>query len=206
MIVLGIDQAKRSGWAVHRAGVIAHSGFVHDTPGMVGVVELVKGLARAEPGAAAGQTPMVNVLVVFEDHSGISLHHKAKFARGHAPTRNTATILGMGRMYGRWELALDLVGHPERLRVSVEPRDWRGRVLGLVPSASTERCKDTAVAYASQLTGHNVGDHNEAEAICIACWGALDGMAGLERERARARMAARDKRSKAKQGGLPWCR
>lgn len=207
MIVLGIDQAKRSGWAIHN-GLAAHvtalqglnvpcpiaaSGFVHDTGGLVGVIEMAKALAHGS-----------EFLAVFEDHSGIPLQAKAKFARGQAPQRNAATILGMGAARGRWELALDLAEHPERLRLEVTPRDWRGRVLGLVPSASTERCKATACVYASRLIGHQVTDDNEAEAICIACWGALDGLAQLSAVRAERNMKARLVKAARKQGGLPW--
>ena len=195
MIILGIDQARRSGWAVFKGAGIVASGFVYDTPGMVGVLDVVKAFADGD---------MTRVLVVFEDHSGIPLSAKARFARGHAPQRNTATILGIGAARGRWETALDLADHPERLRLSVEPQDWRARVLGLVPSASTERCKQAAGAYASQLIARAVTDDNEAEAVCIACWGSLDGVASLERERMQRRMRDRIKRMAGKQRGLPW--
>lgn len=196
MIVLGIDQARRSGWAVHDGRKIVQSGFVYNTPGMIGVVELVK--------AHAGSGGISSVLVVYEDHSGIPLHAKTRFQGGQAPTRNTATILGMGAAWGRWETALDLAGHNPRLRICVAPADWRLRVLGLVPSASTERCKATAKAWASQAVQGNVEDDNEAEAIAIASWGALDGKARLEAQRQARRMKDYQKRQAAKQGGLPW--
>lgn len=200
MFVLGIDQARRSGWCIHtgdvgacRTAVLA-SGFVLDTGGIMGVVAMVKSMAGAEP-----------YLAVFEDHSGIPLHNKTRFARGHgAPQRNTATILGIGAARGRWEVALDLAEHPDSLRVSVEPCDWRGRVLGLLSSANPDRCKAVAVEYASRLIGHAVTDHNEAEAVCIACWGALDGKAQLDAAKRERNMRARMVRAQKKQGGLPW--
>lgn len=196
MLVLGIDQARRSGWAI-LAGphpfVVKASGFVHDTAGIMGVVAMARSMAGSSP-----------FLVVMEDHSGIPLHAKAKFARGQAPKRNTATILGIGAARGRWEVALDLAQHPDGLRMDVEPCDWRARVLGLSLCASTVRCKAAAMEYASRLIGKPVTDENEAEAVCIACWGALDGIAQLNRDRRERNMKARMVRAQKRQGGLPW--
>ena len=193
MIVLGVDQARRSGWAIHNGQSIVASGFVQDTSGMMGVIAMVQAFADGSP-----------YLAVFEDHACIPLSSKAKFARGQVPRRNTATILGMGASLGRWEVALDLSQHPERLRLAVEPNDWRGRVLGLLPSASTDRCKAAAMEYASRLIARPVTDHNEAEAICLACWGSLDGVAILNAERRHKRMRERIVRQQLKQRGLPW--
>lgn len=197
MIVLGIDQAATSGWAIHVGGpkgrIVAH-GVARTWEARADV--LTQALERA--GGVIGE-----VLVVFENHAGISLS-KGSREEGKAPTRNTAVILGLGAARGRWEEALDRRGHPELMRLSVEPKAWRARVLGLALGASRERCKHAALEWASAALYKPIADDNEAEAICIASWGALDGVSVLEGRRRHARAVARARAHARKQKSLTF--
>lgn len=197
MLVLGIDQAGKSGWAIVRAlDAIRASGVAKKSLHVRQVVELALGML--EPGE-----PLVAVL---EDHSGIPLSNKTQYdkKRGHlgqrgrdyqartftypaaaqaarpdapaAPTRNTATILGMGDARGMWkhELALTVVpGFGTGVPVSmVEPWKWGLEVLGLPRSMPTDERKKRSVFHAQALLKRAVADDNEADAVCIALWGA----------------------------------
>ena len=137
------------------------------------------------------------LLVVFEDHSGITLTKGTRLEG--KPTRNTAAILGMGAARGRWEEALDRAGHSEARRLHVLPKHWRARVLGLGPAARTEVCKAKALEWASGTLFKALTDHNEAEAVCIASWGGLDGVAAWEAKRTRRRVEERARRTARKQ-------
>lgn len=193
MIVLGIDQASESGWAVHTGPggrVVAH-GVARTWQDRHAAIQCALDHAGSVGSAA-------ELLVVFEDHSGISLK---KGTRGK-PTRSTASILGLGAARGRWDEALDRVGHPDSKRIQVEPKDWRGRVLGLGEHASTDLCKKCACEWATRQLYEIITDHNEAEGICITCWGALDGLSVWQGRRNLERAKARGKKQAKKQGVL----
>jgi hypothetical protein len=179
---------------------VAH-GVVHGRPNIPErdrVVQLALSLVEGDPAA---------LLVVYEDHSWMSL------TRGTAdedqetgvrkkPTRNTAGILGLGGAKERWEESLDRAGHPERNRICVQPRHWRRRVLGSA-AGETEELKARAVQWASALCGTRIADHNEAEGIGLACWGAHDGVGVFFHGVVERRMKGRAQRQRKKQQKLP---
>lgn len=192
--VLGVDQATVSGWAIALVGgKVLESGLAKDHCMRAWAVQRAMRLVdnRAE-----------NLLFVFEDHSDIPLSNGARFNHKNkqAPRRNAASLIGMGRALGRWEELLDAKLHPERLRLGVTSEDWRGRVLGCRNALGTDELKQRAVRWAHGHMGNlNIADHNEAEAVCIAAWGALDGVSVLDRVREVRRVKARVKRVRAKQ-------
>lgn len=191
--VLGIDQAATSGWAIAPCGGRV---FEH------GVAKGRNGRLYALDRVYEHAHQAANLLVVFEDHSGISLSYGGrKNADGsdQAPTRNAAMLLGLGAARGRWDELLDGIGHPEALRLKVTPRDWRARVLGTGQSIGADALKARALLWASQHVGENLTDHNEAEAVCIAAWGAIDGVAMLEHGRKLVRLKGSVKRAAARQ-------
>lgn len=194
--VLGIDQAKASGWGIAQVGgkVLEH-GLAKD-----------HGARKAAILRALDHTLGVidDLLIVFEDHSGFRLGYgtnQTEDGRHQAPTRNTAAILGLGAARGRWDELLDEVGHPEMLRISVTPTDWRARIIG-GSQGGTDAIKERAKAWATGHVRHAVTDHNEAEGICLAAWGAFDGISVLQAGRRDNRQHARQKRAENKQLGL----
>lgn len=174
--VLAIDQARRSGWGVHDLTRIVLHGHAQTS------------VQRREALKRMRQLPgfdLSHLLVVFEDHSTMPVTRNAKFnyQTREGPTRNTATILGMGAARGRWEELLDILEHPHAQRIQVEPCEWR-RVLGTRVNLGTEGWKAQACMWATGATGGRIEDDNEAEACVMATWGACDGLARWAQDRA----------------------
>lgn len=189
-VILAIDQAEHSGWCVHYAGVW-HHGMARKAVQRNQAVHVAFQIAHEA---------QAKLLVVLEDHSGMPLTRGTRFDQdrrrgsyaGHADViRGTATILGMGAAAGRWLEQLELMGHSPSWTMRVEPREWRAKLIG--NHGDSEAIKKRAIARASQTVGRAIEDHNEAEAIAIAEWAALDGVARFfgAREAERVRRRAR---------------
>ena len=193
-IFVGIDQAAHSGWCIVARGAAVAHGVACDELEVVRVVAKVRELCDSD---------LARVLVVLEDHSDVPLSNKAQFdPRTGAPSRNTASILGMGDARGGWRQEFGRFGHPARLRMLVTSEDWRMRVLGVSNRLGTDALKDEAKRWATAKVRAPISDDNEAEAIAIASWAALDGMARMEHKRMTSRIKARVKRGRASQGVL----
>jgi hypothetical protein len=195
MIVLGIDQAARSGWGIAPGRSVTRSGVATTHAERKAVVELARELAGGD---------MRQVLVMLEDHSAMPLgrlthadRNTPRKGRQAAPQRNTATILGMGAARGWWEALLDDAGHPKSLRDSVEPRVWRAK-MG-IRGADTDALKLAACRWASTHMLREVTDIDEGDAVCITAFAAIDGIQRNEARKAKARTEARDKRGVRKQ-------
>lgn len=195
MIALGIDQAARSGWGIASGRNVVRSGVATTHAERKAVVELARELAGGD---------MKQVLVMFEDHSGMPLNrltrddkNTPRKGRQAAPQRNTATVLGMGAARGRWEAVLDDVGHPKTLRDDVEPRVWRAK-MG-IRGTDTDALKREACAWATRHMMREVTDVDEGDGVCIAAFGGIDGIQRNEARKATARTEARDKRGVKKQ-------
>lgn len=202
--VLGIDQASDSGWALVP---IADDRVTLLRPAACGLARSAADRQHVLRQALTHCGGVVeSLLVVLEDHSKMPLsrgtkHDKRRHAlsaltgEGAQVTRGTAQLLGMGDARGRWREQLDLLGHPERLRLMVEPRAWRARIYGA--AGDTDLLKSKALTWASARIGRVLDDHNIAEGICLASWGAIDGIAALEAKRS----AAANKRTAQKRAG-----
>jgi hypothetical protein len=187
-IFVGLDQAECSGWCIVAQGAVQAHGVTKDHQGIVAVFETVQRLCEGN---------LTRVLVVLEDHGG------HLYNAGKSFQRNPKSLVTLGAARGWWEHEFGRAGHPESLCLRVTSADWRLRVLGARNSLGTERLKALAVQWAAGRALHPVSDDNEAEAIAIASWAALDGVARLEQRRTVGRIKARDKRGQAKQLGLP---
>ena len=151
MIVIGIDQAATSGWAIARradgAAKILESGTVRGALARRDVI--ARAVSLGEPLAA-----------VYEAHTVGGGRHW-----------NPATILGMGDARGRWLEALELAGVPRRMCIGVTPYTWRSAMIG------RHRMKRHEMKAAAVLScrgrGVTVASDDEAEAVLIAMWGAL---------------------------------
>lgn len=107
--------------------------------------------------------------VVFEDHTHIPLSAGQK--DGKPITRGTAQVMGMGGARDRWQDELDALGHPESVRFWVEPKTWRGVILGpRFARATKEVAKAEAVRWAKARMREQDVDDDEAEALCILTW------------------------------------
>lgn len=198
-IVLGIDQARRSGWGIANArGAVTQCGVARTHAERRRVAELVREHAAGD---------MRRVLVLLEDHAGMPIgrltrqdRQTARKGRSGAPERSTATLLGMGAARGRWEAVLDELGHPEALRDEVEPRVWRAK-LG-IRGAGTDALKADACRWATAHLGQLVDDGDLAEGVCITAFGAWDGIARVEARRREARLKGLAKREGVRQGVL----
>lgn len=177
-VVVGIDQAQ------------ATSGFA----GVVRFRPAVWGLARNADERRDAIRRMVDlaggelaeVLWVFEDHGKIPLWYKAE-------ERSTDGVLGLGEAAGRWKEQLELLGVTDSRVLKVPPVTWRSAVL--------KRCKPgqdwkgRALEYVATMPGcAGVDDHNVAEALCIAMWGAFAGVAKREQKRVATNYYARERR------------
>ncbi len=153
--VLGVDQAASSGWAVvelDQRRVVAHGVATTSEARRRALVGL-----RDLPGFRVRE-----LLVVFEDHSTY-------------PTKSTQQGIELGVSLGRWLELLDIFDHPARRRIRVAPAEWR-RVMGTTAYLDREAWKAQAKMWATTVVRSRVVSDDEAEAICIATWGAWDGV------------------------------
>lgn len=150
-VVLAIDTARRSGYAIRVRGRLKWSGEV-DTLQPAEVREIVSlACEQAEP-----RTPAVLVL------------------EKHTFKGRPGMLIGLGQARERWMSAWAEFGQPRSRVVSVLPSVWRGCVLGKAyRSASREACRDAelAAARSHETTGHweHIGP-DEAAAILISRW------------------------------------
>lgn len=187
-VILALDQASTSGIAmgvlggVHLRAVVAGTARKHTDRAKV--IEAATVLAGGV---------LADVAVMFEDHSDIPASR----------ARNTATILGMGAARGRWEEQLDLAGHPQSMRFRVTSEEWRGAVLGRrFAKAPTEKAKAEAIRWATAFMSRIGGsgdalDHNAAEALAMAVYGAASLPLQIEASRQLAAIKRAAKRKVA---------
>ncbi len=175
-VVLALDQAAHSGWAIYDGQRIASWGLATKASHREAVVLKARQIAR---------TTERDLLVIYEDHAHIPAARK----------RNTATILGMGDARGRWLEQLERFGHSKAWVTCVDPLTWRAKLIGSF--GGTDAIKARAVRRASQTVGQPIEDHNVAEAICIAEWAAWDGVAQFFAARERSRLRRHRPRTEA---------
>lgn len=170
-VILALDQAERSGYALHNGLRVYRWGLARNAS--------ERGSAIAEAFDLRDKLER-RLLVFYEDHSSIPAAYR----------RNTATILGMGDARGRWLEQLELLGHPRSWVAGVTMDAWRRLTIG--NGGGTDAIKKRAKLFASALVNATIDDDNVAEAIIIARWAALDGVARFfaERERARTKRKA----------------
>jgi len=178
MIVLSIDQAKCSGWALLNAPLCTE----RPTTLGIGTAKSAED-RRCVLGRAMEAGDIGELLVVLEDHS------RFFFARGNA---SIASLLGLGAARGRWEERLSDAGHPESMRFTVTPQVWRREVLGLAGNVKAERAKSAAVLYATACGSRDV-TADAAEAYCLGVYAARvlmpQAMVVLEKARKRRKTA-----------------
>lgn len=184
-VFLGLDQAlTTSGWCILANGTVHSHGVAKDSVQIQAVGDTLAQLVDGE---------WSRLLVALEHHGTHLLHGDKRWQR------SPESIVTLGEPRGYWVHEVARRGHPKRLRILVAPGDWRMRVLGISNRAGTERCKATAIAWATQRALHPLADDNEAEAVCIAHWASFDGLAHNEARKQKQRVASRVRKAKSKQ-------
>jgi hypothetical protein len=173
-VVLGVDQATTSGWSIHvaRRPVVSGKLDVWSWQARREVLRMAYDLANEKPGYASNWAPRWFVFA-YENHSDAPLKSY----------KSTPQVMSLGGSRDLWFDSLNRLGHPENLRIGTTSRTWRSKVLGLKAALAGYECKAQAVRWAVNHTGKAGIGHDEAEAICVAAWGSLDGCAELERIR-----------------------
>jgi hypothetical protein len=159
-VVVGVDTAKRSGYAVRVAGRLVEAGEIQ--------TDRDRGLARRVVLEAVERArPLeLRVVLVLEKAWG----------------GDTRTVLGLGAARERWVDAWVDAGQPMQRIVDVYPSTWRARVLGVGSVHVTRdvvRATEMRVALAelAKLGVDELGP-DEAAAILISRWGARAGEVG----------------------------
>jgi hypothetical protein len=149
-LVLGIDPAQTSGWALLCQGKLVQSGSVVNAHLRSEVIRLAK-----HNEVLSG----LSLVIVMEDWTaGGWPGHKQMF--------------GMGAARGRWLEQIELAGIPSRRVISVYPQTWRAAIFGTGGSKiKGPQYKAMAVAHARSYfgMGRDPSD-DEADALCIARW------------------------------------
>lgn len=154
-VVLAVDTAARSGWAIAVQGERVDSGEL-DTLDFIEIERVVRW--AIELGQAGG----LKVVLVLEAPYGGSV--------------SVVAALGVARE--RWERAWRDAGQTVRRIVRVQPTPWRVAVLGrqvIGMRRAAVRALEQRVARA--LIGKALGDE-EAPAVLIARWAAYAGAVG----------------------------
>lgn len=162
--VIGIDQATCSGWAaveLKRRQCVLSGRAKTPAEQKHALLDL-----EALPGFSWREA-----LVVMEDHR-------------HIPAdkgKSVGTLLKLGEARGRWHALLSVFDHPETHRILVQPQRWR-RILGTRAHLPRAAWKAQAKLWSSAVCARPITNDDEAEAICIASWGAWDGLAQWARD------------------------
>jgi hypothetical protein len=148
-VVLAIDTAARSGWAVAAEDKLLAFGEA-DTLDDEALAEITRWAT-----ARAAKLGMPCVLVLEAPWGG-----------------PVTTVLALGQARERWLHAWRQGGQSRKRVVSVRPATWRGPVLGrYYVSAPRDVVREQEQLVASAMAGETARA-DEAPAICIAHWGA----------------------------------
>jgi hypothetical protein len=208
-VVVGLDQASRSGWgiALERGPVVA-SGVARKHAERMAVIERAIELAADRDAWGRHAPDPHRVFVLFEQHDHMPLtrgtgHDRQlmqRIARGEDEqvNRGAKQVHGMGKAYGRWLEVLDAQGVLESMRAEVRPSTWRSRLHGVTSGDVKRAARD----WASRRAGRRIDDDDEAEGYCIAAFAALDGIARHDAECMHAKAKARGVREAKRQGSL----
>jgi hypothetical protein len=163
-VVLAIDTAQRSGWAVYVCGELVSSGEVD-------VLDPSK--STDECGVSGWDADRVCLHALWE--VAFSLDWDAPYSEAvlvfERPFRGTT----QGQWIGAWKAAWARLGGHKRRMVGVYPSSWRARVLG--PGWSRALRDDVRRAersLAQSIAGRYVGP-DEATAVLIGRWGVRAG-------------------------------
>jgi len=158
-VVLGVDTARRSGWAVRCRGVLRYSGEV-DTTRAANVREVIELAGQV---ADAARLPLV--LVLERAYGGKAF-----------------VLVALGQARERWLGPWVELGYRRSHVVSVLPATWRARVLGRQHAiARREEVRAVEMQAARRMVAVMLTDElgaDEAAAILISHWATYAGEVG----------------------------
>jgi hypothetical protein len=155
-VVLAVDQARTSGWALRQSLQVLAIGTTTTARQRHDACRL------AIERSVSAQLP---ALLVLEDHEDTA-KHALRRRNDEAPKANAKSILSLGAQAGRWRESWELAGGHHV--VTVKPRVWRAAVLGKYPHAGRSEWKRLAQQWAS-ATRRGLSE-DEAEALAISHW------------------------------------
>lgn len=162
-VILGIDPAATSGWALlaPSKGPAALLGHGTTTRTHKGAAERRRVVEAADLHARSFGVPLV---VVREDWAG-----RWSPRRGKGGT-NTRTVAGLGAAWGEWSQVLLERRIPHARIVKVTTGEWRRALFGVsrLPSGAWDAM---AANYVRAGWGAKGLTDDEAEAVCVAAWG-----------------------------------
>jgi len=157
-VVLALDAAESSGWAIWSCGKLACSGEVRSIYADEGVREVVRVVEQAKAFAAQLRVPWVAIL-------------EASWG-GHMSVGTSAAS-------GYWIFALRNAQLPRARIGEVYPARWRARVLPKgMHSAKRDVVRACEIEFASRVVGGRDVGSDEAPAILIGKWGTQAGEVG----------------------------
>ena len=152
-IVLALDTARRSGWAIFDCGEFR-----------------VAGPAKT----AEEREEVVRIAVELAHNKGIPLVVGAEDWELHGMSR--ASIFGLGAGFGRWEHILEREGYDFKLLFRVKVDEWRSRILGLRPGRyKRDEAKQAALA-ACRMRKWKADSDDAAEAALIGLYFTLNAV------------------------------
>jgi len=154
-VVLGVDTAARSGWAIAVQGKRVDSGEV-DTLNTLDIERVVRWAVDL------GRVGGLRVVLCLEAPWGGSV----------------AVVAALGVARERWERAWRDAGQTVRRVVRVNPSTWRAAVLGRgAIGLEREAVRALEQSVARRLVGKELGP-DESAAVLIARWGSQAGEVG----------------------------
>lgn len=152
-VILALDPATKSGWAIFSRGRLLGSGVARDASDRFEVLE-----AAAEIGA----DEELPVIVVAETWSC-------------GNWKSWDAIAGVHQAWGRWAEQLELGGFDAVVRVLVDT--WRHDIFGTRAKLPRKVAKELAKTRVKSMYGKKASA-DEAEAILIGEWGCRAGEVG----------------------------
>lgn len=154
-VVLAVDTAARSGWAVAAGDKLLAFGEA-DTLDAAALADIVGWALRQ-----AARRSQHCVLVLEEPWGG-----------------TLSTVVALGQARERWQNAWRAAWQPKQRCVCVKPQVWRGPVLGrYYVRAPREETREQEQLVAAAIAGEPTRA-DESPAICIARWAAHAGKVG----------------------------
>lgn len=176
-VILAVDTAQRSGWAVYVRGELVGSGEVD---------MLDPSKSTDQWGESGWNADRVCMHALWEASADWDAPYTAAALVFERPFRGTT----QGQWIGAWKAAWALNGGHKRRVVGVYPSSWRARVLGSGwARAGRDDVRRAELSLASDMAGRKPGP-DEATAILIGRWGAYAGEVGAALPKQRKRKAA----------------
>jgi hypothetical protein len=171
-VILAIDPAKDSGWAI-----LPPPSSSIDPMSRHGEGSHLVAVTLAKEVAVRTRRPLV-----------VAAETWTTGDREQDRRMKAAVLLGLGAAWERWLAAFDKIGLPKSRIVRVNVATWRSKIIGGPMNRTSEEWKEAArqvatgrfpvLDRASHALFEPKLDDNEADALCIALWARQAGPVG----------------------------